>query len=139
MQVHIAVIGVLLAALSAILIGMIWYSQPVFGKVWMKMIGTKDKEMKARMGMATVVLIIVALITAYVLAYFIVYTHSYTGGGWIAAGAETALWAWLGLAVTTIVAHGVFDPRDRMVMYINIGNRLVTLLAMGLIIGAFMH
>lgn len=138
MFVNVSALGVILAALSAMIIGMIWYSMAAFGKPWMKMMGISDSDMKKKMAGAMVWLVIVSLVTAYVLAHFIVFTHSYVGGGWLTAGVETALWAWLGLAATAIFAHGVFDPRDKKVLYINVGNRLVTLVVMGLIIGAFM-
>lgn len=139
MFTNISIIGVLVAAVSAMVIGTIWYSPALFGKPWMKALGTTDEDMKRKMPEAMVWLVIVSLLTAYVLAHFIVYVHSYVGGSSVMAGFETALWAWLGLAATAIFAHGVFDPRDKKVLYINAGNRLVTLVAMGLILGLFMQ
>lgn len=137
MFTHVSLVGILLAALSAMVIGMIWYNPAVFGKSWRKMLGVSDDDMKKKMGPALAVLVVVSLVTAYVLAHFIVYTHGSESGGWLEAGVKTALWGWLGLAATAIFAHGVFDPRDKKVLYINAGNRLVTLVVMGLIIGAF--
>ena len=138
MFMNVSVVGVLLAAVSAMVVGTIWYSKAVFGGQWMSMMGISDKDMKKGMAQAMVWLVGISLVTAFVLAQFIVYVHAYMGGGWLAAGFETALWAWLGLAATTIFAYGAFDPRDKKVLYINAVNRLVTLLVMGLIIGAFM-
>ena len=138
MNVHFSIIGVLLAAVSAMLIGTIWYSPKVFGKAWMKIIGLSDKDMKKNMGAAMVTLIIVSLLTAYVMSIFITYTHDYVGGSWISAGMSTSILAWAGFALTAIFAHGVFEPRDKKVLYINAGNRLATLLAMGLILGLLM-
>lgn len=138
MFVGVSALGVILAAVSAMVIGMIWYSKAAFGKQWMSMMGISDKDMRKNMPQAMIALVVISLVTAYVLAQFIVYVHAYMGGSWLGAGFETALWAWLGLAATAIFAHGVFDPRDKKVLYINTGNRLVTLLVMGLIIGAFM-
>ena len=138
MTVHISILGVIMAALSAMIIGSIYYSQAVVGKQWMKMIGIKDKEMKEKFGSVIVSLIVVSLVTAYVLSYFIAYTHAYEGGSWLRAGVVASLLAWIGFGATTIFAHGLFEPRDKKVLYINTGNRLLTLLAMGLILGAFM-
>jgi hypothetical protein len=138
MLVGVSALGVILAAVSAMIIGMIWYNKAVFGKNWMSLMGITDKDMRKNMPQAMIALVVISLVTAYVLAQFIVYVHAYMGGSWLAAGFETALWSWLGLAVTAIFAHGVFDPRDKKVLYINAGNRLVTLLVMGIIIGAFM-
>lgn len=133
---HISILGVILAAASAMVVGTIWYSRALFGRPWMASIGATSKDMSRRMPVATVTLSVVSLLTAYVLAHFIVFAQKYTGQGWIVCGVETALWAWLGLAGTALVAHEVFVPRDKRALYINLGNRLVTLLTMGLIIGA---
>jgi hypothetical protein len=138
MSVHISLWGVLVSAISAMIIGTIWYSPAVFGKQWMKIIGLTDKDMKKSVNAVMTMMVVVSLLTAYVMAHFIVYTHAYAGGSWVSAGIQTALWAWLGISLTTILAHGLFEPRDKKVLYINAGNRLVTLLAMGLIIGLFM-
>jgi len=138
MFAHVSGWGVILAAASAMVIGMLWYSPNVFGKQWMKIIGLNDKEMKKRTSSAMLMLILAALITAYALSLFIVYFHSYDGGSWLVAGIDTSILAWAGISATTILAHGAFEPRDKKLMYINMGNRLVTLFVMGLIIGAFM-
>ncbi len=138
MSVHFSVIGIILAVISAIVVGMVWYSPGVFGKQWMKIIGLSDAQMKKGMAKIMPGVIIVALITAYVLSIFIAYTHGYLGGSWLKAGFVSSLLAWIGFSVTTIFAHGLFEPRDKKVLYINAGNRLVTLVAMGLILGAFM-
>jgi hypothetical protein len=138
MSVHVSILGVLVAAVSAMIVGYVWYSPALFGRQWMKIIGVSDKDMKRDMPQAMPLLVVASLLTAYVLARFTVLTHSYHGGSWVVAGLDTALWAWVGLAATTVVAHGVFDPRSKKAFYINIGNRFVTLILMGLIIGLFM-
>ena len=138
MSVHVSFWGVILAALSAMVIGSVWYSSALFGKPWMKIIGLNDKDMKKKMGSVMVGLVVVSLITAFVMSYFIAYTHNFLGDSWLKAGAVTSLLAWFGFSLTTIFAHGLFEPRDKKVLYINSGNRLVTLLAMGLILGAIM-
>ena len=135
---HVSVVGVLLAAVSAMVIGMIWYSPAVFGKPWMKMMGITNADMKKKMAEAMIWLVVISLITAYTLAHFTAYTHLYLGGSWLAASLVTALWAWFGLAATAIFAHGVFDPRDKKILYINAANRLVTFLVMALILTPFM-
>jgi hypothetical protein len=138
MNVHVSILGVLLAAISAMVIGTLWYSPALFGKQWMKMIGTTEEQMKARMKSVIFVLIIASLLTAYVLAIFTAYMQHFTNSSCLAAGIDTALLAWAGFSMTTIFAHGVFEPRDKRILYINIGNRLVTLLVMGVILGLLM-
>jgi hypothetical protein len=136
MFAHVSVIGVILAAASAMVVGTLWYSPVVFGRQWMRAIGLSDKEMGKRANVAMPIMVIISLLTAYVLSLFTIYFHSAVGGSWWEAGINVSLLVWLGFALTTIVAHGVFEPRDKKVVYINAGNRLVTLFVMGLIIAA---
>lgn len=137
MEVQIPWLGVVLAAVSAMVIGSLWYSKAVFGAKWQKMIGLSNDRMAKEGPKALSMLVVVSFVTAFVLAHFINYAHAYNQGTWMSDSFQTALWVWLGFGLTTILAHGVFEPRDRTVMVINAGNRLVTLVVMALILGAF--
>ena len=52
MDVQINLLGVLLAAASALVVGMVWYSGSLFGKEWTKVTGVSDKDMKKAMPQA---------------------------------------------------------------------------------------
>lgn len=138
MFAHVSLWGWVLGGLSAIVVGMIWYSPFLFGKQWGKALGVSEKEMAKGRAKVMPILLLVSLLTAYVLSLFTVYFQHYTNDSWMMSGFDTAILAWLGLAGTALVAHDVFDPRPKSKLYINLGNRLVTLVVMGLIIGAFM-
>ena len=118
-------------------VGTLWYSASLFGKSWQKMIGLSNEHMAKTGPKAMAALMLMSLITAYTLAYFINFTHTGMGGTWLSDSLVTAFWVWLGFGLTTIVAHGIFEPRDAKVMVINAGNRLVTLLVMAAILGMF--
>lgn len=137
MEVQIPWLGVVLAALSAMVIGSFWYSKYAFGAKWQKMIGLSGDRMAKEGPRALAILVVVSFVTAYVLARFINYAHYLSQNSWLTDSLQTSLWVWLGFALTTIVAHGVFEPRDRYLMAINAGNRLVTLVVMALILSAF--
>jgi len=138
MTSSISVISVLLAAVSAMVVGSFWYSPKAFLPMWQKMTGTSDSDMKKNFGSAMALMFIAALLTAYVLAHFMIYSGAYTGTQGISNGLMTAFWAWLGISLTTVITSTALESRDKMVMVITAGNRLVTLLVMGLILGLFM-
>jgi hypothetical protein len=138
MITHVSIWGVILGALAAMVIGTLWYSKSLFGGAWSKATGVSDKDMQKQMPNALPKLVVVSLLTAYVLALFTKYFQAYHGGSWFKAGILTALLAWAGLAGTALLAHEAFEKRPKNLVLINLGNRLVTLLAMGLIIAAFM-
>ena len=137
MFTYVSIWGVILATVAAMVIGMLWYAPFMFGKQVQKALNTNDKQMKERQGAAMVVLISSALLTAFALSYVTVYVHSYLGGSGLVAGLRASLIGAIGFGVTTVFVFGAFDPRETKLLYINAGNRLVTLVAMGLIIGAF--
>jgi hypothetical protein len=134
---HISLWGIVASVVAAMIIGGAWYSPAMFGTRWMKAIGLTDEAMKARTRSALVILTLVYTLTAYMISLFTTYYHAYNGGSGLSDGLITSLLVWLGFGVTTILAHGVFEPRDKSILYINIGNRFATFVAMGLIIGAF--
>jgi len=134
----ISAVGVILATLSSFIVGSIWYMPATFMPAWMKLTGTTDEQLKARFPMGMAAIGVASLVTAYILAHFMVYTSYATGTTGVANGLETALWAWLGISATTVVSATVLEPRKPMYMVITAGNRLATLLVMGLILGLFM-
>jgi hypothetical protein len=129
--------GVILGALSAMVIGVIWYSPFLFGKQWTKAMGVSEKEMNSGRAKAMPILVLGSLLTAYALSLVTIYLQNFQDSGFVKAGFEAGLLAAAGFAGTALVVHGVFDPRSKKTLYINLGNRLVTLAMMGLIVGAF--
>jgi hypothetical protein len=135
---HISILGVILAAASAFIVGSIWYSPKTFLPRWQKITGATDAHMKKSFGMAMAWNGIAALVTSYALAHLISYCDYATGASGISGGVETAFFAWVGLSLTTLIATSSLDPRDKFITVIQGGERLVTLLVMGIILGAFM-
>lgn len=126
--------GIVLATIAAMVIGSIWYAKPVFGKKWQQLVGLKDKDMKSGAAKAMVIMLVMALVSAFVLQRFLVIAspHSYV------EALKVAFWIWLGFVVTYSVGSGMFEKRPPMLIVLNIGNQLVTLLAMSAILYALM-
>ena len=137
MFASVSVWGILLAAVAAMLVGTVWYSKALFGKAWMKYASINDKGMQERARTAFPILILVSLVTAYALAQVVAYAASFSGGSWMVCAIHAGLIAGIGLAATAVFAQGVFEPRDYKLMYINAGNRVVTLLVMAIVLGLF--
>lgn len=137
MDSSISILGVLLATVSAFIVGGIWYSPSVFLRQWQAITGGDDAHMKKVFGSSMAYMFVGSLLTAYVLAHFVNFTMYATGSSAMTAGLVTPFWLWLGISLTTIVANGALDPRSPKLMLIQAGNRLATLMLMGLIIGFF--
>ncbi len=133
-NVSINLWAVLLAAISSMVIGSIYYAQSVFGKQWLKLAKINQKDFAKEMPKKMLGLFVAALITAEVVAYFTFLYHNFLQQSWFMSGAITALILWL-LAMTTLFIHNTLDQRPANLTYLSMGNRLLSLLAMGLIIG----
>ena len=59
-------IGILVAALSSLVVGFVWYNPKVFGKVWMDSIGiTEEDTKKGNMAVRFIVAFVLAGVIAY--------------------------------------------------------------------------
>jgi Protein of unknown function (DUF1761) len=135
MKVDINFWAVLLAGISSMIVGMIYYADQVFGKEWKKLAKIDTKKFDKEMPKTMPVVFVAALIMAYVLAYVTFLYHNFFQNTWLGAGVITSLILWLGVSATTTYIHGSLEQRPRMLSVISLGNRLLSMLAMGLIIG----
>ncbi|OGG07451.1 hypothetical protein A2872_02510 [Candidatus Gottesmanbacteria bacterium RIFCSPHIGHO2_01_FULL_42_12] len=137
-QVYVNYPAVLLSAVAGMVIGFLWYG-PLFGKQWMKLTEMKpDKKMVADNQMTTTYTLMFGslLVMAYVLAHFVWYAAP--GSLTLFIAVKTAVWAWLGFVATYALTKFLFNPNKRpplMLLAIDTGYYLATLMVMGLIFG----
>lgn len=135
MDVQVSWLAVLLAAVSSMVVGMIWYAKPVFGASWMKLVKLDEKKAKEGSMQAIAVAFAMSLITAYVLAHVTYLSHSFFGNSYMQDALTTAFWLWLGISAARVFTHDAFEQRPMVLSVMTAGNQLATLLGMGLIIG----
>jgi hypothetical protein len=135
MNVEVNWLAVVLAMVSSMFVGMIWYAKPVFGTKWMKMVGMTAEKAKQGSGMAIGVTILVSLLTAYVLAHVTYLSNAFFNNSWMSAALSTAFWVWLGFVATRIITHDAFEQRPRALTVMNVAHEFVTLMVMGFVIG----
>ncbi len=137
MSVEINFWGVLVATAASMVVGGTWYSKSAFGKTWAKLAGIKmdGKASFANMAPLLAVQVVVSFVTAYVLAHFVFLSHHFFMDSWVTNGLTTAFWAWLGFTACRLATHDMFEGRRKKLTLLNVSHELVTLLAMGLIIG----
>lgn len=134
MEVAINWWGVILATLSSMIVGSIWYAKPVFGNGWMKLIGKKEKDLGSG-AKAITITIIVSFLTAYVLAHVSFLSNQFFHHSFLQDALTTAFWLWLGLTAARFITHDAFENRPWQLTIMNIAHELVTLLVMALFIG----
>lgn len=124
-------LAVILAAVTAFLIGGFWYSKKVFGNAWMLEVGLTDEAIgRGNMALIFGGTFVLLLIAATALAFFLG-----SGSDWL-----IGLQAGLLVAVCWIAtAYGItyfFEQRSLRLYLINAGYYLVLFAVMGTIIGA---
>jgi hypothetical protein len=135
MEVQINYLAVVLAMVSSMVVGTIWYAKPVFGKAWAKMVNLDDKKMQEGSIKAILITVVVSLITAYVLAHVTYLSQAFYNTSFLSAALTTAFWAWLGFTAARFITHDAFEQRPMKLTAMNVAHELVTLLLMGLVIG----
>lgn len=135
MDVDINWLAVILATLSSMVVGSIWYAKPVFGKEWMKLVGMTDEKANKGTTKAILVTLVVSFITAFVLAHVIFLSHEYFNNSYLQDAVSTAFWLWLGLTAARFITHDAFEGRPTKLTVMNVAHEFVTLIVMGSIIG----
>lgn len=129
-------LAVLIAAIVFMIIGSLWYSPLLFGKLWMKLSGLSkkdiDKAKKKGMGKIYLAAFIGSIITALVLEYLI----DILGYNDFITGAFSGLIIWIFIAV--VMLNGVLWEGKSVALYlINILYQFVALILTGGILGFY--
>jgi hypothetical protein len=130
---HINWLAAVVAALSAFMVGGLWYSKPVFGAAWMADSNLTEEQIKAgNKGKIFGFTAIFSLIMALNLAMFLADSPCMkTTTSWGAtAGLLAGIWTFAAIAI-----HSLFELKSWRLIFINGGYSVVSLTLMGAIIG----
>ncbi len=135
MEVAINWWGVILATLSTMVVGSIWYTPKVFGNKWMKLIGKSEKDLGKNGMWPMVITLVVSFISAYVLAHVSFLSNQFFHNSFMQDALTTAFWLWLGFIAARMITHDAFEARPWQLTLMNLGHELITVLVMALFIG----
>jgi hypothetical protein len=130
-------IAVVLATVSSMIVGAIWYTPKVFGNYWMKQSGVTPSGNSKDAIRPIVVTLIVSFITAWVLAGAVWISFEFYGGSFLVNALLTAAILWAGFTAARFITHDQFDNRTPGLTLLNSAHELVTVLVMALIIGVW--
>jgi hypothetical protein len=134
MEVEVNYLAVLLATVSSMVVGSVWYMPKVFGNTWMKL--AKVDMDKAKRGSWTPIVgaVVLSALTACVLAHVLPGPPIF-GNSFLYDSLSTAFWLWLGFGAARLLTHQLFEMRSPKLHLINAAHELVAIMVMGLIIG----
>ena len=138
MDIEVNYLAVLLAGLSTMVVGSIWYTPKVFGNTWAKL---AHVDLNKKLSTADMVYLyggalLASLVTATVLAHVAFMTHKFMGNEFLLDTVTTAFWLWLGFTALRVFTHDSFEGRRKKLTLLTFGNEFVTVMVMALIIGS---
>jgi hypothetical protein len=131
--IQVNIVAILIASVVSMVIGAVWYSPGVFGKLWMQLSGISPeackKEGTAGMVKKYVGQFAALLLTNWVFAWIIA-ALNLTG---LVPGLRAGFWMWLGFVVPLVFGAVLWEGKPFKLYIINIGQYLLTLSASGAI------
>ena len=129
-------LAILLAAISTMVLGFLWYSPFLFAKAWAREMGydlndkAKMDEMRKSAGPAYAGSFVASLISAFTLALVLhgMQTQS------LHFGLMASFHIWLGFVATVQFTGALFARQSMRLLAINTGYQLVCYLAMGAVL-----
>ncbi len=136
---HVNLLAVLVAAVSTMVVGFVWYSPLLFAKPWMREMGydpndkAKTQEMQKSAGPAYAGSFVAALISAFVLGVFLRALRVDT----IHLGLSISFHVWIGFVATVQFTAALFQKNSMKLFAINTGYQLICYLVMGSILSVW--
>lgn len=130
-------VAVVLAAVSSMVVGAIWYAKPVFGRRWMRLTGLTDETLRGTAVLPLIITFVVSFLTAAVLAGSAALAQHFYEGSFFLNAVLTSVILWIGFTAARMITHDLFERRNSSLTVLNLAHELVTVVVMGLVIGAF--
>lgn len=127
-------LAVVVAAITGMVIGGVYFMPAVAGKAWMKAIGKTEEDLK---GANQPVLYVVAAVFTLLMATVLAAAIGWADAGTWSGGALVGLLMWIGFSFPIIGLTFAFELRPMANHVITGGDYLITLVVMGAIIGAW--
>ena len=131
-MVTVNYLALLAAGIANMVVGFLWYG-PVFGKVWIRLMGFTPQAMeeakKKGMGKSYTIAFIGALVMGYMVNQFVFLLGSYNA----LSALQDAVLMWLGFIATSFLGAVLWEGKSWKLYAFNIGYYLVVIYAQTLI------
>lgn len=129
--------AVLVATLSTLVVGSVWYTPRVFGTWWMEAAKVDRAKAEAAGIRPILVTVVVSFVSAWVLAGATSIAHEFYDGTFLVDALVTGVFLWAGFTAARMITHDAFEGRPGRLTLLNVAHELVTVLVMALVIGLF--
>lgn len=125
-------LAIALAAVAGIALGMLWYAPPVFGNMWMRLVG-KRKEDLGKPGPAYALTTLGSILSAAALAVVLEGFGARTFTTGVGIGALVGV----GFVAPVMATDHVFAGRPIPLYLLNVTYHVLSFIVMGAILGAW--
>ncbi|MGM7698367.1 DUF1761 domain-containing protein [Microbacterium sp. A84] len=129
--------AVLLAMLSSMIVGSIWYTPKVFGTRWARLANVDISGSAKSAVWPIITTVLVSFVTAWVLAGASAIAWHFYEGSFFSAAVVTSILLWAGFTAARFITHDAFEGRPTQLTTLNIAHELVTLGIMAVLIGVW--
>lgn len=129
--------SVLLATLSSMVIGSLWYTPKLFGTRWAKLANVDMTGSSKGVVWPIITTLIVSFVTAWVLAGASAIAWHFYEGSFFFGTIVTGILLWAGFTAARFITHDAFEGRPTALTTLNIAHELVTIVVMAVIIGVW--
>ena len=138
------VLGIAVATVTGLVVNLAWFSPRGFFPAWWRALGRTDpvptssdgtSSMVPTFAMTTAALITQSIVLA--LALELAAGATMSGAGSVGLGALVGLVAGVGIAASSSLGHRLFSGQGVRVWAIEVGGDIVSLTAMGAVLGLF--
>lgn len=119
----------IVVAVLSMVIGFVWYSMQVFGKIWMRETGLSMDEVSKGPGLGYLYTTIASFVMGLVMAVFV----KYLGTSTVLDGLATGFFAWFGFVLPAFVANYVFSRKSWTLLAVDAGYYMFNMAAAGAI------
>jgi Protein of unknown function (DUF1761) len=137
MDINVNWIAIILAAVSTMVVGSIWYSPKMFYKQWARLANVKH-DPNFTTNKAIILYgqaFLTSVVTAIVLAYAIAAFHLVSDDSYLLDAIFVGAVLWVGFVAARFHMHDLFEGRRKKLTLLNTTHELVTIIVMAVIIG----
>jgi hypothetical protein len=132
-ELNLHIFPILVAAISRMALGALWYSPALFLKQWMKITGIGEREMKRGMGGKIAGDVMGSLLMALVMAHMVGWSDVTEMLGGLAVG----FLCWIGFVAVSTFSSVTYEKRPFGLFALHNGYNLLSLLLMGVILAVW--
>jgi hypothetical protein len=131
---HVNFLSVLVSAAIYWVLGAMWYSPVLFGKIWMNNVGKTKEQLMANFSKLSYLW---SFVWSFVAVYGIARIMVWANGTTLLEGFLVGLLAAVTFILAPTVINNLFDRRPNALLLINVCYHGVALILAGIIIGAW--